>query len=300
MRLTGQWIEDIINALLSAFTSRDDLRKMIRIQMDEHLDEIANGNTLRILAFNLVDWAEQKGRVGDLVTSALNENPGNPDLQELAKRFEQWQRASQPPPNITSASTPQTQEGYRYDVFISYKRDKMIVSWLLEVVTRIRYWLTEELGGRAPKVFFETDTLEDGNRWPDKLREAAQTSRCMVGIWSAAYFQSHWCVSELQSFSQREILAGIRRGGLMMPIKYGDGIWFPPEVSDIPLFDLSKYTSTLESFWKTERAVQLEEEMKVFSQQLAQVIERAPGYRHNWPIVEGKPATPKRQGLERL
>jgi hypothetical protein len=127
-----------------------------------------------------------------------------------------------------------------------------------------------------------------------------QTSRCMVAVWSPDYFQSPWCVSKLRSFRQREMLARVERGALIAPIRYHDGQWFPQEAAEIPPFDLSQYTYTLESFWKTERAVELEERLKTFSRQLATVIERAPAYDAQWPVVEDRPLPLGEQRLERL
>src|SRR5215469_7664187 len=93
---------------------------------------------------------------------------------------------------------------YEYDVFLSYKRHNLTLDWTRGVHRRLQFWLTEELGGREAKLFMDEDTIEVGDRWPEKLRDGIRFSRCMVCVWSASYFQSDWCVSEWKSFLARE------------------------------------------------------------------------------------------------
>jgi len=40
----------------------------------------------------------------------------------------------------------------------------------------------EELGVREPKLFVDEDSIETGDRRPDKLKEAFRLSRCMVCV----------------------------------------------------------------------------------------------------------------------
>lgn len=83
MQLTGRQIQQIRDAILDAYPTRDELRALVRIELDQNLDSIAGGDNLRILVFNLVTWAEQHGRIDELVNSAYNQNQGNLALQQL-------------------------------------------------------------------------------------------------------------------------------------------------------------------------------------------------------------------------
>ena len=78
MTLTGAQIAQLRDALLAAYPRRDDLRMMARVELGENLDAIAGGDTLRAVAFSLIEWAQRTGRVEELIAGARRGNPGNP------------------------------------------------------------------------------------------------------------------------------------------------------------------------------------------------------------------------------
>jgi V8-like Glu-specific endopeptidase len=74
-------------ALLRAFPSAASLRRMLRIGMDLNLDVVAGGGNLREIVFSLLTWAEENGRVAELVAAARLENPGNELLRQASERL---------------------------------------------------------------------------------------------------------------------------------------------------------------------------------------------------------------------
>jgi WD40 repeat protein len=90
MQLTGKQIEQIHDALLRAFTTKSTLRMMVRIELDENLDAIADGENLTDVVFNLITWGEQHGRIGELIQGAHNRVIGNPKLQQLLTDYQTW------------------------------------------------------------------------------------------------------------------------------------------------------------------------------------------------------------------
>jgi len=87
MPLTGKQVQALRDALLDAYGDADELRMMVRIELDENLDAIAGGSNLRILIFNLVTWAERAGQVAALLDGAARHNAGNPALQQLVQAW---------------------------------------------------------------------------------------------------------------------------------------------------------------------------------------------------------------------
>jgi hypothetical protein len=83
MTLTTNQREQLYEALLSAFDSRDVLERMVRLDLGETLEKIATGN-LRKVVFDLLEWAEREGRMEDLIRGAYKFNPGNPQLRTFA------------------------------------------------------------------------------------------------------------------------------------------------------------------------------------------------------------------------
>jgi len=173
---------------------------------------------------------------------------------------------------------------YSHDVFFSYRRHSLTLDWTRGVHRRLQFWLTQELG-RDAKVFVDEDSIETGDRWPDKLKEGLRQSRCMVCVWSPSYFHSDWCVSEWRSFLAREERLGLQSHGLIAPMRFHDGEHFPSEAREVQWTDVAPYTSTLPAFWASQRALELEDRLKEFAASVAKLVRRAPQF-EDWPIVE--------------
>lgn len=88
MTLAGSQIAQLLEALLAAYPRRDDLRMLVRVELNENLDAIAGGDTLRAVAFSLIEWAQRTGRTAELIAGARRNNPGNAALQALAAALE--------------------------------------------------------------------------------------------------------------------------------------------------------------------------------------------------------------------
>jgi hypothetical protein len=82
-RLTGAQFKQFQDALLSAFDA-DSLREMVKIQLEENLDNVTKNSSLRTVVFELIDWAQRTGNLDRLLDGALTAVPGSSDLQNLA------------------------------------------------------------------------------------------------------------------------------------------------------------------------------------------------------------------------
>jgi hypothetical protein len=88
LTLNGMQKKDLRRALLAAFPSASELRRMTSDQLDENLAAItAQSESLEQNAFDLISWAEAHGRLAELVSAGRNQNSGNPDLQDFAARI---------------------------------------------------------------------------------------------------------------------------------------------------------------------------------------------------------------------
>ncbi len=104
-KLTGKQVQEISDAILNAYGSVAALRMMVRIELDEILDEIAGGESLRIVTFNLITWAERSGRVEDLVRGAARYNPGNQALRQLVREWSQPNQSGESAPDVSLTTT---------------------------------------------------------------------------------------------------------------------------------------------------------------------------------------------------
>jgi len=68
-------------ALAGAFPLGTDLAHTVRVHLHENLDAIAHGANLREVIYHLSEWGAARGRMPDLIAAAVQEAPGNLDLQ---------------------------------------------------------------------------------------------------------------------------------------------------------------------------------------------------------------------------
>ena len=150
------------------------------------------------------------------------------------------------------------------------------------------------------RLFIDEDRIETGDRWPEKLKDALRLSRCMVCVWSPSYFRSNWCVSEWTSFRERERRLNLRSHGLIAPMKFHDGEHFPEEARNVQWTDVAPYTSSVPAFWTSQRAIELEDVLKVLARSVARMAGNAPPFEPDWPIIEAPALATPRIGLARL
>src|SRR4051812_26640590 len=84
MDLTREQRKELHTALLDAFPTEASLAQMIRLELGKHLDELATGENLAIVAFRLIEWAESSGQIADLVRAAVTDAPNHRTLRAIA------------------------------------------------------------------------------------------------------------------------------------------------------------------------------------------------------------------------
>jgi hypothetical protein len=162
---------------------------------------------------------------------------------------------------------------YRYEAFFSYKRDPRSDAWHQRLKDLIEYFVGNELGISA-SIFLDTEDIQTGERWRNKLGGSLRASKCIICVWSPRYFQSQWCLSEWKTFAKREVQF---ETDLVVPLRYHDGESFPNDARAKQITDCTSYTSTLPRFWDTDNAVEFEKAViKPFSIALANHIRKAP------------------------
>jgi hypothetical protein len=103
MKLSGLHLQQLQQALVSAYPTPNSLAQMVRIRLDENLHTVAGSGDLSELVFNLIRWAEAGGRLTALVEGAHAANSGNPALDAFVT--EVWQGLVSPSP-AQRTSTP--------------------------------------------------------------------------------------------------------------------------------------------------------------------------------------------------
>src|SRR4051794_20987016 len=100
------WRRQIADALLAAFPTELKLAQMVSYGLDTSLDRIARSANLEERVFELIQWAEARGKLRELVTSAHEENPDNPALRRLVEQIDQIVAELDTPPEEPSGNAP--------------------------------------------------------------------------------------------------------------------------------------------------------------------------------------------------
>lgn len=84
--MPGVQIQDIWNAISNAY-NEDSLRRMLRIQFGQRLDNIVAPKAFRDMVFDLIEVAEREGWDTELVCKSYLFNSGNPSLRTIYEKY---------------------------------------------------------------------------------------------------------------------------------------------------------------------------------------------------------------------
>jgi hypothetical protein len=110
--------------------------------------------------------------------------------------------------------------GKPYDVFISYSRED--IDWVAgELYYRLRQ--ARRPDGSALRIFFDADALDVGVAWRTTIAAAICDCCHFIPVYSRAYFDSDFCLWELDLAHGRDIRGA---AGIVLPLKL-DGVALP-------------------------------------------------------------------------
>lgn len=100
MKLSQPEINDLFEALLDGYRNYDSLKIMVRFKLGINLAEIVQETNLETVIFELIEWAESRNRLLDLVWGAYDKNPGNSLIKDITYRLfsiskAQWEELCQ-------------------------------------------------------------------------------------------------------------------------------------------------------------------------------------------------------------
>jgi hypothetical protein len=73
-------------ALTDAYDRRD-LEALAEFELGTRLDHITGAGAVPKVTLDLIQWADEQGRLGDLATAAAKARPGRPDLQQVVSQL---------------------------------------------------------------------------------------------------------------------------------------------------------------------------------------------------------------------
>ncbi|NMG20494.1 effector-associated domain EAD1-containing protein [Brasilonema bromeliae] len=87
MNLSGEQRKKLENALVDAFRDKASLERMVQYELNKNLNEIAPDSSLQGIIYKLIQKAEAEAWVEKLIHAALESNPGNLKLQNIAREL---------------------------------------------------------------------------------------------------------------------------------------------------------------------------------------------------------------------
>ena len=163
------------------------------------------------------------------------------------------------------------EDGYWYDVFISYPRGA-VGRWVKELFLPS---ITDCFSGPV----FADSFIQPGKKWRSELRTALLHSKVLVPVLCGGFTASDWCMAELGNMLQRERLLG--HGSLIVPILHSE-VKLPQELGDRQFEDFRQWPR---GFDGTHLDPRLLTSLKSFARAIGKVCVRAPAWRSDFPLL---------------
>jgi hypothetical protein len=163
-----------------------------------------------------------------------------------------------------------------YQVFFSYKRNPLFDPWHRTLADRIRTWIAFELGILDAKVFVDTSSIENGSDFPDFIAGALKNSTVIVCLFSPLYFNSPWCMTEINFFIDREKKLNLKQGSLVSCARFHDGVNYPDAFRDMQSDDFTPFANPNPHFWNSQKGADFDDVIKQFCKTLSDKIRNAP------------------------
>jgi hypothetical protein len=175
-QLTGAQKASLIDALLSGYTSDEQLAELLDLHLDVRLAEIAQDGTLREQVYTVVTWAEAQGRTKELALQAQKLRPRNAPLARFVAAHYPGE-GTQPPPFTPPPDTepPLDTQPPRGSRQPANRRPLIygvvaVAAILMVVLVVARPWGGRDGGGGNGKGTSGSDSSKERPRLPATLR----------------------------------------------------------------------------------------------------------------------------------
>jgi hypothetical protein len=177
---------------------------------------------------------------------------------------------------------------YKYDVFLSYVTESPFGKWVHDHLLPFFEPYLKNALNQEVNLFVDRYEIYSGDAWPERIKNALAHSKCMVAIWSPAYFNSTWCKLECNVMLQREKQLGYRTinnpTGLVIPVNVFDGEHFPPYTRKIQCLDCRDFFRASPGFRNSPRYVDFEDLIIHWVYDVAKSINNAPPWSKEYEI----------------
>jgi hypothetical protein len=250
--LNGKQIEQLADGLLGAFTNFNDLARLVLVALDEPLNRIVNQQaSLRDQVWQLVENANAKGKVRDLIQASVAKVPGNVQLRAAAEAVFGKGVLDDPPPQLPAGSPPSRPPSTENSmasgdatnprptapvpsIFISYRRDDSI-----DAANRIYDRLVAHFGRGS--VFMDEESIPVGIDFRKNLQAAVSRCDVLLAVIGQGWLKARGRkgpsagqrrLDNPDDFVRIEIQTALERGIPVVPVLVGKATM--PAEKDLP------------------------------------------------------------------
>ena len=87
MEITWAQKKQLQEAVLNAFRSPASLEQLVGFGLEKNLYEITDSSNLQNMVFGLIEWADSRGKLEQLIAAAVEQNGDNPKIQAIAAQL---------------------------------------------------------------------------------------------------------------------------------------------------------------------------------------------------------------------
>jgi tetratricopeptide (TPR) repeat protein len=89
MKLSSNERKQLLKVIIDSYPDITDLNMFVKLELGENLDNIVGGNNNTQKVFKLIEWAENRGKLKDLLNAISQDRPENLDLQNTIKNLQE-------------------------------------------------------------------------------------------------------------------------------------------------------------------------------------------------------------------
>lgn len=238
MNLSGSQRQILHEALLSAYPNDAQLSKMVSFELDENLNRIAGTGTLDEVVFKLIEWAEAQDKLKELISGAINQNAGNPQLTDAARKFAGW-----------LAENEKAADGGKAEDWIPRARPVRVFLCHASLDKPRMRQLYEYLERDGAEPWLDVKNLRGGQNWQVEIPKAVARSDVILVCFSTNASKSDGFIQEEMRFALDEAekrppeaitIIPIRLEDVDIPARFAQWHW-------VNLFDSEGYEELLSS-----------------------------------------------------
>ncbi|MEH2285142.1 MAG: toll/interleukin-1 receptor domain-containing protein [Nostoc sp.] len=176
--------KELGEAIISAYPTIAGFKTMIRDELQQNPDVVAEGDRLDVKISNLIQWAESNSQEKELIEAVYQGNPNNKNLKAITQKLLPIVSSIVQP--ITNNKTTSVTFSSTFEVFFSYSHKD----------EELRDKLATHLSGLKRQgvisAWYDRD-ISAGSQWKREIDDHLNSAQIILLLISADFIDSNYC-----------------------------------------------------------------------------------------------------------